>query len=62
MLDVLTVHDFTTILWSAPYLVTVNSEGTKVAESLADGALPTSNPSSEANNEWASQWIILHTL
>ena len=44
------------------YLVTVNSEGTKIAQSLADGALPTGNASSEANNEGAILRIILHTL
>ena len=65
MSDVLTVHSVTICMQcyeGNAYLVTVNSEGTKIAQSLTDGALPTGNASSEADNEGATLRIILHTL
>lgn len=62
MLDVLTAHSFTVVQTSLSYFVTVNGEGTKVAQPLTDGTLPTSNASSEANDEWAGRWVIFHTL
>ena len=57
-------HSFTVVVLqtSSSYLITVNSEGTEVVQPLTDGALPTCNASSEANDKWAGRWVIFHTL